>query len=759
MHRDNTSPIQWRGQAFRAGSMLAVMLALVLPPFLLIPLQIHSANIYDFSAGLADVLPGLLGLAAISLLLGLLLMLVLSIRWPRLVMAVGAGLAFLIWLQGQVMVWDYGVLDGSAINWRAYRGREALELVVWILVLCAAVVFRKPLAERAGWLALILLLIQSLPVALALYQRPEVPEFHRYSFDDTHKYSFSSEQNVVVIVFDAFQADIFQELVNNDPRWQQELEGFTFFRNALAGYSKTYPSVALMLSGQWYENDQPIQQFIKTSFLKESLPRAMLREGWRVDLFPHINRVVHVSPRVASNAVPVIRCTDGRAEAGRLADLGLFRVSPHRGKPFWLNDYHWRFAGLMTETCDWFGSTVASEAPDQSARDEFQHNVQRFVHGIQEMSDVTLKQPAFKFFHFLIPHAPFHLDEQLNLARLPQGREGFYRQSHASLEVLSRFLNRLKDHGMYDDTLVVVVSDHGGGEYTDEVRVGELGPDIDKPVSVDMEIPPRHFASGLPLVLIKPPAASGELAVSDAPVSLGDLARTMADLAQLPGNYPGRNMFRVDPLEQRQRRYLFYSFGGWSGEYLPEMTEYHVDGFSWFTANWSATGQTLSPARQPKTARGPVYQIGDRVGFRPGLPSAGYLLDGWSEPSHNHLVWSTAHTASLELPLGEPVAGALLARFEFLPFTGRGAIEMPRIEITVNGQIEQAWHTARRGWYEVYIPARIAQDAGSLRFDFRFPDAASPHDFDISGDRRTLGIALYRMQVQYTEMTPDIEDQ
>ncbi|MFU8832946.1 MAG: hypothetical protein ACNA7J_12450, partial [Wenzhouxiangella sp.] len=100
------------------------MLALILPPFLLIPLQIHSANLYDLSAGLSDVLPGLLVLAAIALASGLLIMLILSMRWPRVVMALAAGLAVLVWLQGQLMVWDYGVLDGSAIRWRDYRGRS-----------------------------------------------------------------------------------------------------------------------------------------------------------------------------------------------------------------------------------------------------------------------------------------------------------------------------------------------------------------------------------------------------------------------------------------------------------------------------------------------------------------------------------------------------------------------------------------------------------------------------------------------------------
>ena len=44
----------------------------------------------------------------------------------------------------------------------------------------------------------------------------------------------------------------------------------------------------------------------------------------------------------------------------------------------------------------------------------------------------------------------------------------------------------------------------------------------------------------------------------------------------------------------RNRRYLHYQFRGWHGDYLPAMTEYLVEGFSWSASSWHASGRVLA---------------------------------------------------------------------------------------------------------------------------------------------------------------------
>jgi len=748
---DNQSESHHRmAQIFR---MLLLVASIVLPPMVLIPIQIHLAESEYFAAGLVDISAVLLSMGLAVMLLVLLAALVIRTILPapvcRLLTAAALGMAVLVWLQGQVLLWDYGVLDGREIIDSGWSTALAVDSLIWASVLVGVFLGRRWLVGLAAPICGMLLLIQLIPVALALSNYSAPSGLHRYNFSERDKFSFSRDQNVILIILDAYQADIFQELIQGDPQWREEFDGFTFFRNALAGYSKTYPSLALMLTGKWYDNQQPIQDFLHQAFDDRSLPRILRDRNWQVDLFPHFKRLLPISPDLASNVEPTIGCETRRTEAGRLLDLGWFRVSPHWVKSFWLNDYHWRLAGIVGASCqpdsgdDSNGHSPAGETGGH-------HAALRFVHEMEERADLALNRPAFKLYHLLIPHAPFHLDEDLQVRRLEDGRTGFQRQSQATLEVMKRFLRGLREIGAYDNSVIAIVSDHGGGEYVSEIQADHLPDELLIRLDDNDDIPGTHLVSGLPLVLIKPPGLRGRMEVSDVPVSLADLARTIADFTVLGTELPGENMFRIEADRPRNRRYLHYQFRGWHGDYLPAMTEYLVEGFSWSASSWHASGRVLASPVLNDEGRTATLSIGREIRFMPDSPYNEFLLEGWSPPDPNGLVWSRSDRASIKIILNAPVAGDLLVRFDFLPYTAGGSIDPPEIRLSVNNILDHQWaSTGRRGWHDLQIPAEIVSDVDFLRFDFEFPDAVSPLELGLSPDVRRLGIGLYRLQLEH----------
>ena len=742
-------PLTGQRRLQRFGPGLAVLLAVVAPVLLLIPIQIHSDNIYDIGVGLHQILPSLLTMVALVAGLGLGLLLVLPRRWYRLLMAIATGLAVMVWIQGQILVWDYGVLDGREIEWWSLPGRALIDTLLWVVVLVFVVVARKRVVAHAGLIAFSLLLIQGLPTAWLMLDYPDSPEFHDYSFDERQKFSFSDEQNVIFIILDAFQVDIFQKLLYEDPRLGENLDGFTYFRNAVSGYSKTYPSIALMMSGQWFDNTQPIQQFVKQSFLSQSIPLELRKLNWQVDLFPFIERVVHVSPKVASNVVGGIECHDMIAESGKLMDLGAFRSSPHWLKPLWLNNHRWQMGRYLTEICK------ESSFPDPSGAELHnlqapEHSALRFLFEANMQGDDALQSRSFKFYHLMVPHAPFQIDRNLEVTRLPSDNEGFIEQLRGTLKLLKQFLDCLRQLGVYDNSVIVVVSDHGGGRYTSAVNLDNLDLDDIDELKQTGNIPGHHHSAGLPLVLIKPAFENAELQISDAPVSLGDIARTISELLELELPLPGRNMFTIADDEQRIRKYYYYEFSGWSRDYLPDMIEYKVEGFSWLDRHWHATGRVFSSAA-PEAAMVPVFELGEDIHFRPGSPFKRALVRGWSDPQSNGLVWSRSSEAVIELIPGEPIQGPIRVQLDFLPYTAGGQIVEPTIEIVVNDELRHTWSSDTRGWHEVQVPAEIVNQSGRLQFRLHFPDAASPFDYGRSLDARKLGIALHGIRIGYPE--------
>ncbi|MDT8450892.1 MAG: sulfatase-like hydrolase/transferase [Wenzhouxiangellaceae bacterium] len=717
---------------------MLVLMAVIAPPLVYIPLQIYTANQYEFGASLYDIFPLLLSAAGVLIAVSGLIALFLPRRMHRALLALGAALAALVWIQGQLLIRNYGVLDGSPIDWMGWPGRAVFDSLLWITVLALALIQRRRVARHAGLLALGLLLIQGVPAGWLAYRYEPPPEFHRYNFSEEQKFAFSPERNVIIVVLDAFQSDVFGRLLETEPALNEDFDGFTWYRNALAGYSKTYPSFVLMLAGKWYDNHIPIQDFVNDSLADDSIVRRLKDLGWRVDLFPHIKRVLPPLPEIADNVIASIDCRTVRFESGKLADLGWFRISPHPVKPFWLNGYEWRLASKLLQTCIADKNTATASGESMLSDNTPRHAALRFLRQAQTETQLTLERPGLKLYHLMIPHAPFHLDQDLEVGQLPAGEEGFMRQSRGAVEVVKRFFQTLREHEAYDQSMLIVVSDHGGGEYIDPLALNAL----------EKNVPARHMASGLALALIKPPSARGRLRISDAPVSLADLAPTIAVETGSGLSFTGRNILDIAASEQRERLYRFYAFDGWSGSYLPDMTEYRVDGPTFLAESWSPSGRVFRAQREPEEAERWPYPLGERFGFRPGSPAIQALGNGWSEPGPGGLVWSDGESAEIVVALDEPGNPPLSARFDVLPYTAGGQIDQARVFVTVNGRIEKRWALSERGWIHMDIPANIARDADGLRFEFHFPDAVSPFEMGRSNDSRRLGVALYGMQLE-----------
>lgn len=64
---------------------------------------------------------------------------------------------------------------------------------------------------------------------------------------------------------------------------------------------------------------------------------------------------------------------------------------------------------------------------------------------------------CFRFIHLVGAHSPWHQDAQMN-----EIENGTYEQSiEASMTIVATYLQKLKDSGVYDNTAIMILSDHG----------------------------------------------------------------------------------------------------------------------------------------------------------------------------------------------------------------------------------------------------------------------------------------------------------
>jgi len=95
------------------------------------PVDLYFNNINEFSNQLFDFWYYVVGIT-FFILFFLLIFLRLFRNYSKQFAVLFFAISFLILLQGNIFVWNYGVLNGKEINWNDYNVYAFLEVVVWL---------------------------------------------------------------------------------------------------------------------------------------------------------------------------------------------------------------------------------------------------------------------------------------------------------------------------------------------------------------------------------------------------------------------------------------------------------------------------------------------------------------------------------------------------------------------------------------------------------------------------------------------------
>lgn len=140
------------------------------------------------------------------------------------------------------------------------------------------------------------------------------------------------------------------------------------------------------------------------------------------------------------------------------------------------------------------------------------------------------------FFHILLPHHPNVFDENGNAISPshPRGKSRYKMQSMFVDKLVGRFIERLREAGIYDESVILLTGDHGP-----------------RPFHPTPERPPQPAVARVPLI-IHGPDLPGHGLVSDIDYQHMDFEPTLMDLLGLPrpAGTKGLSVFREDRPER-----------------------------------------------------------------------------------------------------------------------------------------------------------------------------------------------------------------
>ncbi|MBU1694135.1 MAG: sulfatase-like hydrolase/transferase, partial [Verrucomicrobia bacterium] len=640
-------------------------------------------------------------------------------------------LGCLAWLQSVLNTGNHGVLDGSTIEWDSPENRRAFyfDTSLWLVGLGLVLGLGGRVLKHAGKISAALLVAQAIGLAhlaAARLSAPGRPWWSQYSLDPANKFTFSDRRNVILLVADGFQSDVFQQLREERPGLFTGLDGFTYYPDTVGAFPFTQLSVPVMLTGTYYDNSVPFVDFIKTQFDGHAIPTILKREGFHAEVYPLVPITAYLTPDSADNLKKATFRIDWREDGenlNQLLDIAWFLAAPQPIKKRLYNNDRWFLQSLFAR--DKHGGDASRWNKDVA-----------FVEQMENTASVRPGPPVFKFYHLVGVHYPWQLDENLEVQPLPKNRGGYKRQAIATMKIVNRFLEKLKALGVYDQSLIIVSADHGWGE------IGVHDPAGGRPVSdeffySDLFIPGR----ALPLLLIKPLGGHGPLRTSEVQATLADIPKTICSELKLESPFEGISI-TDDPVPDapRPRRWHNYMESWISGnEFVPPLQEYIITGRGWREESWKLSRRILNPGEVVVTRLDPL-PFGLRI--TPEDKDAWkYLAWGWGKERHG-LVPCTRPYARLGFPI-PPTRHDVALILRWKPYFAPAAGDGQKVEIQVNDRHLRTVFLTNAALEEcrLDIPNELLRNH-HLEIAFRMPGAIDLAPGGTGPGHRTLGIAL-----------------
>src|SRR5215213_214724 len=493
------------GHAQRTSLELGLLGAVLAFSVLLIhvPAALWIGNRTEFTIGFASFLGLGLAVTAVGVLAFGAVLRVLSEPVRRAAASLICGVGFLWWGYGMLFVGRMRVLNGvdEPLDFETSLGRWELALAAAVCLMLAWTIHRKP--GPAGQLLLLFNIGLAVVTGTTLYgararSRPSGVA------DPAAVFRFSAQQNVLVILLDGLQSDVADGVFRADPALTAEFDGFRLFPDTLGVAPTTFLSLPAIHSGDVYQRSQGLSQYVTQAIEQRSFVNRFARAGYVTTL---INPILGICPAQSRTCVSATRLLQTplqrlKSEAARLLDLSLFRVLPVRLKRRVYREGNWLISGRV-------------DRPDGVAQ-VLEGN--RLFEEVAGHLTVDAGTPTLKFFHSRSTHTPYILTEACTVAKNSLVHLGS--QSRCALRAVATLLKHLKQTGIYDTTLILVVADHGVNPWLFK---------SDQPGSREQWI--HRAGAANPLFLLKPLHSHGQLRRESEPVYLPDVGATLCALS------------------------------------------------------------------------------------------------------------------------------------------------------------------------------------------------------------------------------------
>lgn len=462
------------------------------------------------------------------------------------------------YIQGNYMVKGLPPLDGTDIHWEWYRPEMIKSTIMWAVVavicLIGFLVLKYDKVKKAvSYVSIFMGLMLAVTITVLSINGDIFTKKQYEKFNKLDQFEMSTDTNFVIVMLDAIDEECFWQVWEQHPEYAEEMRDFTFYNNAMSGYAYTNHSLPLIISGEWYENKEPFSDYQIRVFKDSPFFNRLKEQGYTLSYYEDEYKF---EVGVMDGAFNNLAYTQSSLWDAPLFNKRIIKMVGMKYAPY-----------LLKPKC-WFNVDMLNNQ-EMTPKDEalFSWKNKDFYDDVKEDDITYVDGKRFKLIHLMGAHVPFYYDKDVNEI----DNANYYTCIESSMTVTMAYLDKLREAGVYDNSVIIVLSDHG---YNIE------GDAVDTPQRNENETGRQH-----PVLFVKGLNESHDFQVSGAPISYEDLVDAYYKLMD---GAASDDCFAYKEGDQRERRYLLYKYLG-----EDHMVEYVQTGYAGDESTLVLTGRVF----------------------------------------------------------------------------------------------------------------------------------------------------------------------
>ncbi len=416
------------------------------------------------------------------------------------------------YIQGTYFAGWLPKLDGTSIIWSDYSKYRIICIFTWIIVSLLIVILYKHVKRQN-----LIKAITGVSVALGLIMLANIvtmgiscngfasKEIYADTSTTKNMFAYSENKNFLILVLDKTDATVMNEFLEDHTEYLDIFNDFTFYTNMESMYPYTHHSVPLMLTGVPYEKQCDYSHYLNEVYENSRLFAELEKRDYSIGIYETLFKMKNSNNRFDN----LVKCEHDVSSWVTFTRWQIMLVG-YKYAPFDLK----RFCFLVTNAFNNLkvipGETVFSD-----------YNEDFWVE-LQERPTNRIETNNFRFIHVYGAHNPWISTEDMKPVENGTYEDGI----KVSLSITQKYLQKYKEAGCYDNSVIIIMADHG--------------------YSTGFQENPIFFVKGID--------EHHQMQKNDAPVSFADLMDAYIRL--LDGN-SSNDIFDWKEGDKRERKFLF----------------------------------------------------------------------------------------------------------------------------------------------------------------------------------------------------------